>query len=122
MITSKFFKEAEFQRCSPSCSLQDMEQGFMDMLDKAREYAGVPFVLNSAYRSPAWEKSKGRSGDGAHPHRVGVDVRALDSVTRFKIVAGALKAGFRRIGIGKSYVHLDNDPTKPQGVMWHYYE
>ena len=66
MITSKYFKEEEFNRCSPECSLQDMKQTTLSKLDTAREIAGIPFVLTSAYRSPEWDKNKGRSGTGAH--------------------------------------------------------
>jgi hypothetical protein len=36
-------------------------------------------------------------------------------------VRAALECGIRRIGIGKTFVHLDNDASLPQGVMWDYY-
>lgn len=122
MITAKYFSESEFRACIPSCSLQDMEQHTMDKLDMAREIAGIPFVLNSAYRSPAWEKKHNRTGTGAHPHRCGVDIRCNTSANRMKVVSSCLAAGFTRIGIGKTYVHVDDDDTKVQNVMWHYYE
>lgn len=121
MITAKHFNESEFRACTPSCSLQNMKQGTMNRLDKAREIAGIPFVLNSAYRSVAWEKSKGRTGTGAHTLGRAVDVRCNTSQNRMKIVRAALQAGFNRIGIGKTYVHLDDDLSLPQQVIWHYY-
>lgn len=122
MVTAKYFSEREFKKCSPSCSLQDMHQHTMDKLDAAREMAGIPFVLNSAYRSPAWEKSKGRTGTGAHTKGRAIDIRCSTSENRMKIVLSLLAVGFRRIGIGKNYIHADDDPTKPQNVMWHYYD
>ena len=122
MITAKYFKEAEFKRCTPSCSLQDMDQEFMNKLDKMREIAGIPMVMNSAYRSPAWEKAHGRSGEGDHPQRCGGDIKCLSGVTRMKLVKAALSAGFRRIGIGKSYIHVGCGKNLPQDVIWHYYE
>lgn len=121
MITSKYFKEKEFKACSPACSLQDMSQGTMDRLDEARERAGIPFVLNSAYRSPAWEKKKGRTGTGAHTTGHAVDIRCNTDSNRMKIVLALLMVGFRRIGIGKTYIHADDDPNKTPNVMWHYY-
>ena len=121
MITAKYFNESEFKACSPSCSLQDMKQHTMDKLDFARGYAGIPFVLNSAYRSPEWEKAKGRTGTGGHPHGCAVDIRCNTRANRFKIVQACLLAGFTRIGIGKTYIHVDDDPDKPQRVIWHYY-
>ena len=122
MITAKYFKESEFKKCVPACSLQDMKQGTMDKLDAAREIAGIPFVLNSAYRSPEWEKAHGRTGDGAHPHGQAVDIRCNSNANRFKIVDALICAGFVRIGIGKNYVHADDDASKSQNVMWHYYD
>lgn len=75
MITSKYFSEGEFSCCSPSCSLQDMEQTTMNRLDTAREIAGIPFVLTSAYRSPKHDRSRGRSGSGAHTLGRAVDIK-----------------------------------------------
>lgn len=121
MITAKYFNESEFKACSPSCSLQDMKQHTMDKLDAARELAGIPFVLNSAYRPPEWEKKRGRTGTGAHPHGCGVDIRCNTSANRLKIVQACLSVGFTRIGIGNTYIHVDDDPTKTPNVMWHYY-
>ena len=63
MVTSKYFSEGEFNRCSPSCSLQDMKQTTMSKLDTAREIAGIPFVLTSAYRSPAHDRGKTQRND-----------------------------------------------------------
>ena len=122
MITAKYFKESEFRKCVPACSLQDMKQGTMDKLDAAREIAGIPFVLNSAYRPVEWEKAHGRTGDGAHPHGQAVDIRCNSNANRMKIVRALIEAGFVRIGIGKTFVHADDDAAKSQNVMWHYYE
>ena len=86
MITAKYFSEGEFKRCTPSCSLQDMKQDTMNMLDRAREAAGIPFKLNCAYRSVAWDLSKGRSGNSAHTRGRAVDIAANNSATRMKVV------------------------------------
>ena len=45
MKTSKYFKPEEFERCNPSCSIEDMDQDFLDLLDDLREKAGIPLVL-----------------------------------------------------------------------------
>lgn len=121
MIKAKHFTEAEFKRCSPSCSLQDMKQGTMNRLDKARELAGIPFVLNSAYRSPKWEKEKGRTGTGAHTQGHAVDIRCNTNENRAKILAACREAGFTRFGIAPTYIHVDDDPTKTPDVVWLYY-
>lgn len=120
-VTAKYFSEAEFRRCTPPCSLQDMDQQFIRQLDAARASAGIPFVLNSAYRSPAWEKSKGRAGTSSHCKGLAVDIRCNSDANRWKVVTALLDNGFTRIGIGKTYVHADLDTAKTQRVIWHYY-
>lgn len=121
MITSKYFKESEFQKCVPACSLQDMDQRFMQTLDALRAQSGIPLVLNCAYRSAAWDRSKGRSGNSAHTRGKAADIRCNSSDTRMKIVKAALQLGIKRIGIGKNFVHVDTDTTLPQNVIFHYY-
>ena len=120
MITSKFFGESEFKRCSPSCSLQDMDQGFMNKLDLVREYAGIPLAISSANRPVPWELAKGRSGKGDHPQGKGVDIKCNASTTRWKIVNAAIKAGFTRIGIAKSFVHVGCGENLATCVIWTY--
>ena len=120
MVTSKYFKEAEFQRCSPACSLQDMKQDFMTLLDRVREMAGIPLVLNSAFRSVAHEKKMGRNGLSAHTLGCAADIRCTSDSNRFLIINAAIYLGFKRIGIAKSYIHLDNSPTHSQRVSWMY--
>lgn len=117
----RYFTQAEFKRCTPSCSLADMDDGFLRTLDRVREYAGIPLVLNCAYRSKEWDKAKGRTGNSAHTRGKAADIRCNASVTRWKIVRAAIDAGVRRIGIGDGFVHLDTDDTLPQCVMWTYY-
>lgn len=119
---SRYFSPSEFKKCTPSCDITQMDASFLSLLDDVREGAGIPLVLNCAYRSKAYEKSKGRSGNSAHTKGKAVDIRCNTSATRYKIVAAALGCGIRRIGIGKTFVHLDDDDTLPQGVIWDYYE
>jgi len=35
-------------------------------------------------------------------------------------VAAAIRNGIRRIGIGKSFVHVDNDASLPNPTIWLY--
>ncbi len=120
MIVSKYFKESEFRNCSPSCSLQDMKQTTMSKLDTAREIAGVPFVVNSAFRSPIWDKSKGRSGTGAHTLGQAVDIRCNTDRNRFLIIEALIKAGFKRIGIARTYIHADDSEKHKEEIIWLY--
>ena len=119
---AKYFTEKEFNNCTPPCSLSDMDVEFMNILDAIREEAGIPLVINCAYRNSDYDTLKGRSGNSAHCYGLGVDIRCNDSTNRFKILKAAIKLGINRIGIGKTFVHIDISKDLPQNVLWHYYE
>lgn len=117
----KYFSEVEFNRCVPSCSMRDMDNDFLLLLDRVRESCGIPLILNCAYRSKEWDISKGRNGNSSHCRGKAVDIRCSNSATAFKIVKAAMDNGISRIGIGNGYVHIDNDESLPQNVIWNYY-
>ncbi len=115
-----FFKPEEFRRCTPPCEVNDMDSLFLEQLDKARQIAGVPFILNSAYRSRDWELSHGRSGTSSHCDGTAVDIRCTDIYQRMRIVRALLKAGFDRIGIASTYIHVDSSLFRADNCIWLY--
>lgn len=119
-ITSRFFKESEFNKCTPYCSLQNMEQSFIDRLDAMRLITGVPMILTSAYRSFDWEISKGRTGTGDHPQGKGADIQCTTTGQRHRFLNAAIRAGFSRIGIGKNFIHVGSGNNLPEKVVWLY--
>ena len=110
---AKYFVEREFQKCTPACHLSDMDPAFMDMLDRVRELAGIPLVLNSAYRSKAWEKAHGRPGTSTHCKGQAVDIRCSSDASRYRVFYGLFNgksvldsAGVRTVD---SIVFIDMD-------------
>jgi zinc D-Ala-D-Ala carboxypeptidase len=89
-------------------------------LDLAREYAGIPFRLNSGFRTERNNEDVGGVKDSAHMYGLAVDIQCLNSSDRDKIIDAVKKAGFRRRGIAKTFVHVDCDMSKPQDVTWLY--
>ena len=118
---AQYFSESEFRKCIPACHLSDMDGEFLDLLDAIRERAGIPLVLNSAYRSVAYERAHGRAGTSAHCAGRAVDIRCRTSANRYRIVKAALECGVRRIGIAQTYIHIDNADDHAQDVIWDYY-
>ena len=113
-----YFTNNDFRNANPSCSINDMDENFLHRLDVARFHSGVPYIVNSAYRTVEHEKSKGRSGESSHTKGVAVDLKATNSRTRFKIIEGLLKAGFTRIGVYDWGIHVDLDYAKDQQVIF----
>jgi zinc D-Ala-D-Ala carboxypeptidase len=90
------------------------------MLDQARDVAGVPFVINSGIRSVERNAQVGGAPESAHLSGHAVDIHCPTSRQRFLIVQALIEVGFRRIGIGNTFVHADTDPDKAQDVIWTY--
>lgn len=120
MKNLKHFKEEEFKRASPSCSLSDMNEEFMHQLDECRDFAGVPFKINSAYRTVEYEKSKGRTGTSQHCKGLAVDIACYTNAMRYRIIASLLVAGFHRIGIGTNFIHVDAGYPNSEPIIWTY--
>lgn len=116
----RFFKLSEFDsKDAPGTGIR-MDLDFVLRLDRMRELLKMPLVIESGYRTAAHNARVGGKKDSAHLLGWAADIRAIASETRFKIVNCALDLGFRRIGIGPSWVHLDEDTTKPKNLLWLY--
>lgn len=105
----KWFKDKE---------VEGLDKHFAEMLDHARENAGVPFVITSGFRTDIENTAAGGVPGSSHVQGLAADIRANDSRTRFCVVSGLMTAGFRRIGIYDKHVHADFDETKEQDVIW----
>ena len=89
------------------CGVQHMDSLFLLQLDNAREFAGVPFEITSGYRCPKHNAEVG-STSGNHPSGKASDIKCTNGPVRLKIVMGLIRAGFRRIGIRKDFIHVDS--------------
>ena len=107
---SIYFKESE----------KNMDEGFLDSLDNARTIAGIPFIITSAWRSPEHNKKVGGTPNSSHLKGLAVDIVADDSRKRFTILQALIAAGFTRIGIAKTFIHVDGDTEKDPRVTWLY--
>lgn len=115
----KYFKREEF--ACKHCGACEMDHEFMMMLDAARDEAGVPFSINSGYRCDTYDAELG--GKGNHNQGKAADIAVISSRNRFKILAALLDTGFDRIGLGKTFIHVDNldeAADKPTEVVWLY--
>jgi len=122
----KYFSISEFDCPSLPNSGNNMDGNFLSMLDQAREYAGIPFKITSGYRTeqhnskvggvPRTESNKGSS----HMYGLAADIACNNSKDRYTIIASLMDAGFNRIGVASTFIHVDNDPDKPSDVIWTY--
>ena len=103
---------------------QCMDKTFIKMLQEVAKLTGYPIFewINSGARSPAWNQRVGGVSNSAHliPNCKAADIKTNDTTIRDHIVAAAREVGFKRIGIGNTFVHLDHDESKKQFVAWGY--
>lgn len=105
----KYFKDSEVQGLDPKLVL---------MLDDAREFAGIPFVITSGLRTPEHNEMIGGVQDSAHLKGLAVDLRCRNSNERFLIIKGLMEAGFNRIEICANHIHTDIDISKNPFVVF----
>ena len=114
------FKSHEFDSPDEPGSGERMQESTVLMFDEAREHAGIAFDMSSGVRTPAHNLKVGGVEGSAHIEGWAGDVVAHSGTQKYKIVSALLFAGFNRIGISKTFIHADNDPTKPSAVIWTY--
>jgi len=123
----KYFKLEEFDSPDEVGSGINMQPSTLEMLDNARDIAGIPFKINSGFRTKSHNayvggKMPDENGKAGSSHLYGyaVDISVTSSAQRATVLNALIKAGFRRIGIAKTFIHADNDPEKSQDVYWVY--
>ncbi len=113
----KYMKEKEFAcKC---CGEHGSKREIMELTDRARGRAGIPFIVNSGYRCPKNNAAAG-STSSVHPRGYAVDIAVNNSRERSLVVDAFKAEGVTRVGIARSFVHADIDPEKSPDVIWLY--
>ena len=120
-INLKYFKIHEFDSPDEPGSGEKMNYNFLEKLDYARENAGVPFKINSGYRTQNYNNNVlGARVGSSHCKGLAADIRAIGSRDRSLIIQALISVGINRIGIAKTFIHCDVDNDKDQHVIWLY--
>ena len=115
-----YFIYSEFDSPDFPDSGYNMDPTFLRMLNYARQLAGIPFKINSGFRTTEHNAKVGGSENSSHLHGFAADIHATSSTARYEILSALIKAGFYRIGIANTFIHVDADPNKIQKVIWTY--
>ena len=92
----------------------------MSILDTIRGDCGFPITITSGFRTKEENiRLKGSVEDSAHLIGLAVDVNIDTSAKRIKFVKSATKNGITRIGLDKTFCHIDIDISKNDGI-WFY--
>lgn len=111
----EYFERSEFGTGDDDV---EPDPNLVEMLDHARDMAGVPFEITSGLRTQAENERIGGSPLSAHLTGHAVDIAVSDSKARYAILMTLLNVGFSRIGVYDRHIHADNSPTLPAEVCW----
>lgn len=118
----------DFSKCIPSSSEYDLNGPLLHILRRMEVCMSLSFEdfeefkINSAYRSPDYEKRMGRLGTSSHCLGKAVDIHCINNSHRYAIIKLALQNGINRIGIYKNFIHLDSaiyKDGKIPNIIWY---
>ena len=120
----KYFNRGEFE-CSHTHTCE-MDQDFINKLNKLREEFGKPLIINSGYRSPEHPIEYVKQTPGALASGKACDI-SVSRADALKLLELALKLGFTGYGLNQKgssrYIHLDtleNSKERPRPSIWTY--
>lgn len=109
------WREIDHFRPSEFNEPDEMDPEFVAVLDQIRAFAGVTIYVTSSFR---------RGDPRSHGRGLAVDISdnrrgvPVSSRWRYQVLAAALRAGVRRVGVYDRHLHLDVDTSLPQDVAW----
>ena len=108
------FRVREF-RCKDGSDKILLSPETVKIIQSVRDYFGKPVTINSAYRTPQYNKKVGGASNSQHVKGTACDIAVKDVPP--KAVAAYLEAFFPKTGIGLygSFVHVD---TRGYAVRW----
>ena len=116
----KYFTYREFDSPDFVGSGKLVSDELISMLDVARKKYGKPIIPNSGYRTIEHNAKVGGKPNSSHLKGLAVDIKCTNSTDRFLLEGILREVGFTRMGIGKSFIHVDIDKEKTQKVLWTY--
>lgn len=115
----KHFEPYEFFSPDIDGGAENMDRKLLIQLDSAREMYGKPMKINSGFRTKAHNKKVGGSDTSSHMGGYAVDIHVPNGYERLHMVDALLRAGFKRIGVANTFIHVDTDYKKPNS-LWIY--
>ena len=124
-VNMKYFTYTEFDSPDEVGSGKKMHPDILEMLDQARDKYDKPMRITSGYRTKEYNESLSARGYKASPNSshlkgLAADLKCENSTDRFKLYDILREVGFNRIGVAKTFIHVDIDKDKSPKVFWVY--
>jgi len=120
MKFNKYFDSKEFDSPDKPDSGKDMNLTFIEKLTMVRKIYNKPIIITSGLRTIKHNKEVGGKDNSAHLRGHASDISIANSNDRYLLLKALYKIGFNRIGVAKTFIHVDDDISLPQNVLWPY--
>ena len=119
---ASYFTVAEFRcQCGQAdCAARDVAPSsfLIAQLDRMRAALGRPMVVASGVRCPKYNRAVQGAEQSAHLAGEAADIACATDRERHALLALAFAVGIGRVGIGRTFVHLD--VADRPGAVWLY--
>lgn len=116
--------EGHFQdyeiRCKCGCGFIKVVPSFLAKINWLRDTVGSPLTVNSWCRCDDHNKAVGGKSTSSHLVGYAVDLAVPTDYIKYRILIAAGKIWFRGVGVGETFIHLDDDPAKFSNRFWLY--
>lgn len=102
---SKDFVLREFE-CKDGSHQVVLKRDLLDKLQRLRDLAGLPVVVTSGYRNPAYNLKVGGSPTSRHLRGEAADIQ-IPGLSPQQVAELAEKVGFNGIGVYDTFTHVD---------------
>ena len=90
------------------------------VLQPLRDRLNRPIRISSGYRCGALNRAVGGVKDSAHLTGNAADIDYTTQAEAIELVESLIAIGAKRIGLHKSFIHVDIDTSKPSPAIWNY--
>ncbi len=99
--------------------MNGIDQTLVELLQQTRDEYGSSMHVTSGLRCKTWNTACGGSENSSHLFGKAVDIGMDNAVLRYRLIR-MMQMFFKRIGIAKTFIHVDVDHMKTNPVIWTY--
>jgi len=112
------FNRAEYA-CKCGCGKDDIKDELAMKVQQVRDVLQRGIKINSGVRCPDHNYSIAANPTSSHIGGWAADLSYSGSAQRYELL-NAIMPIFDRVGIAKTFIHVDVDTNKSAGVVWLY--
>ena len=114
-LAPNFYRDEFSCRCG--CGFDAISLLLVNRLQQVRDEIGHPIKITSGCRCTKHNEVEGGTSFSAHLSGHAIDISCIHSHKRMTLLPVLCRL-FRRVGVKKTFIHVDIDPTKDQDILY----